>query len=235
MKVLYIAPTSNLDTKTEILRSVEGQTVSICDGEVDRAKVEAYLARGQYDAVHLAGHGDASVLAWSDGLIEVAQLLDLLANQKRLRFVCITACNSARTGAEIHNARHVPVIVCQKPVGDAAARCFSEVFYRSMRLVGDIHRAVEAGRAQLRVEHPADADTVVLINGDMATDNDLSDCMAFVRSEISGLRAEMREMREDMKEIKTQQPKALVIGLALLGLLLLAQIATPFLTVAAGH
>lgn len=232
MKLLFIAPTSNLKTSDEILRSIEGQTISICDGDVDRAKAEAYLGRAQYDAIHFASHGSLSVLEWSDGVIEVAQLLDLLANQKRLKFVCITACNSARVGAEIHNARHIPVVMCQAPIGDPAARCFSETFYRSMRLVGDIHRAVAAGRDQLRAAFPTAADVVMLINGDMATDSELSDCMDYVRRELGELRVELKELREDMKELRTQQPKTWLAVIVLLGLVALGQWLAPWLLAA---
>ena len=216
MRILFIAPTSNLRTSDEILRSMQGQTVSICDGDVDRAKAERFLKEEQ-DYIHFAGHGDPSILEWSDGAITVDELLGMLAYQKHLRGVVITACNSARVGAEIHNALHVPVVMCQAEISDPAALRFSEAFYRALRAAQSIHQAVEVSRAALAKMHPTDADVVTLINGDMATDAELSECMSFVRQELGELRAKLESLEAAMKRIETQQPRTWVAVLVLLG------------------
>lgn len=238
LKILFIAPTSNLKTGDEILRAVQGQTVSICDGYVDRGKAEQFL-RAPVDWIHFAGHGEVSVLEWSDGAVTVDELVGMLQPQIRLQGVVITACNSARTGAEIHNALHVPVVMCQSEISDPAAVRFSEAFYRALRGGGDIHRAVETGRTALAKVNPADADVVTLINGDMSTRADMADTMTFVRDELAEMRAEMRafeaSVKNDLEELKHQQPRGWAAILVLLVLLLVAQVATPWLTAAAGR
>jgi hypothetical protein len=108
-----------------------------------------------------------------------------------------------------------------------------------MRLVGDVHRAVTAGRDQLRAAHPADADVVMLINGDMATESELSDCMAFVRQSLGAtderlerMDGRLERMEENMKELKTQQPRTWLAVLVLLGLAALGQWVQPWLAAA---
>ena len=223
LRLLFIAPTSNLRTDVEILHSLQGQTVDICDGNVDRDKVERFL-RGdtQYDFIHFAGHGGLSVLEWSDGAVTAKELLGMLAHQTGLCGVIITACYSAGVAALIHNARHVPVVACEAEISDPGARRFSEAFYRALRGGSRIHEAFDVAQEMLERLHATDAAVVTLINGDMATDAELTDCLAFVRRELGEVRDEIRELREDMKELKTQQPRTWVI-VGLLGLVALGQ------------
>lgn len=182
MRQLFIAPASNLNTKEEILRACQGQTLTICDGNVDRDKGERFL-RDEQDIIHFAGHGDLSVLEWSDGPLTENELVSMLAHQKRLICVIITACNSAGVGAAIHNALHVPVVMCQAPIGDEAAVRFSEAFYRALRSGRDLHAAYETGAEVVKRLHPAYANVVTFINGDMASLSSLAD----LRAELDGV------------------------------------------------
>ncbi len=229
MRILFIAPAAQLQTQTELVRAAQRQTPTFCDGYVDRAKLEEYLKQ-QYDAIHFAGHGGLSILELSDGPLEVSELLGMLQGQQALRFVVITACHSARVGTEIHNALHVPVVMMQADIGDQAAVRFAETFYRNYRATADLGRAVDTGRAALSKAFPGDGDVVTLINGDMATDSELAGCMDFVRGEITALRLQINGIEADVKDMKAQQPRLTLVSIGLLALLLLAQIATPWLT-----
>lgn len=233
MKILFVAPQANLDTQTELLRAAQQQTATFCDGLVDRQKLEAYL-QTPYEVIHFAGHGDLSILQLSDGALEVAELLGMLQAQTTLRFVVITACNSTRVGTEIHNANHVPVVLMQTAIGDAAAVRFSETFYRAYRAVPDLARAVDAGRAVLTKLYPAFADVVTFVNGDMATTTDLTTHMAYVRSEIQEMRTMIVGIETNMAKLQASQPQQ-AMTIALLVLLLLAQLATPWLNAAIGR
>lgn len=248
MRILFVAPTSELKTADEILRSLQGQTVTICDGNVDRDKAERFLTE-EYEYIHFAGHGDLSILEWSDGPVTVDELLGMLAHQTRLSAVVITACNSARTGAEIHNALHIPVVLCQAPLSDRAALRFSEAFYRALRTGARVHEAVTVGRAALAKLHPADADAITLINGDMSTRPELEDCMTFVRREIgamsarlermeTGTRAQLDTIEAEMRDMKERQQPRMWFGiLVLMALAAIGQWAQPWLAaaVAAGR
>ena len=111
-----IAPKTNLDTTTEIMRSITGFNVQLCDGNVDRAKLEMFLRNMDAEIVHFMGHGDLNVTQLSDGLLEAEELANMLRKVCSLRAVVLTACSSAGTGTEIHNYLHVPVIVMQAPI-----------------------------------------------------------------------------------------------------------------------
>ena len=239
LRILFVAPTSNLKTGDEILRSVQGQTITICDGNVDRDKAERFL-REEQDYIHFASHGQSSILEWSDGAVTVDELLAMLAYQKNLKGVVITACNSARTGAEIHNHFHVPVAMCQAPIGDEAARRFSEVFYRALRSGASMGDAVASGRAVLQHISPTYADVVTLINGDDITRTQVDACLERVEDalitfgqKIDGIEKTVNatkhrqdEMEKMLTAIRDHQGKVLFVMLLLL---LLSQLATPFL------
>lgn len=219
----------NLKASDAIVLAASGQKITNCSGEVDRAKAERFLVSEQYDAVHFIGHGDLSILEWSDGMVEESELLGMLRNQRALRYVAITACNSAGVGTAIHNEMHVPVVMCQAPIAEDAAIRYFDAFYRSLRLSDDLAKAHASGRAVLMKTYPAYADVVQLINGDMATDYQLHDCMTYVKTELGEMRAQLSAIEADVKELKGQQPKTVVAGLVLLGLLLVAQLVTPWL------
>jgi len=236
LRLLFIAPTSNLRTDVEILHSLQGQTVDICDGNVDRDKVERFL-RGdtQYDFIHFAGHGGLSVLEWSDGAVTAKELLGMLAHQTGLCGVIITACYSAGVAALIHNARHVPVVACEADISDPGARRFSEAFYRALRGGSRIHEAFDVAQEMLERVYPADGAVVTLINGDMSTRAEMADFETFVRGGLGATRTRLERIEETMQRSKDHQSRLWIVALVLLLLLLLAQVASPFLTVAAGR
>lgn len=243
--ILFVAPASNLQTQAEILRAVQGQTIALCDGYVDRDKLEQFLRNEQYDIVHFAMHGDLSILQLSDGLVEVSELIAMLEAQRDLKLIVITACNSAGTGTEIHNKRNIPVVMCQAPIEDGAAIVFSERFYRSYRVYGDPQRAIDNARATLRNTHPKQADIVVLINGDMARHKDLNDCMNLVRDELGEIRADMNvrfaslesnvdSLGEQVKDVRNMQDVNRIL-VYLVGALLAAQVLTALVNYVSLH
>ena len=235
LRLLFIAPTSNLRTDVEILHSLQGQTVDICDGNVDRDKAERFLRGGQYDYIHFAGHGGLSALEWSDGAVTAKELLGMLAYQSGLRGVVITACHSAGVAAVIHNALHVPVVACEAEISDPGARRFSEAFYRALRGGSHIHEAFDVAQEMLERVYPADGAVVTLINGDMSTRAEMADFETFVRGELGATRTRLERIEETMQRSKDHQSRLWIVALVLLVLLLLAQVASPFLTVAAGR
>lgn len=166
----------------------------------------------------------------SDGEMEVSDLLIMLEPQFAAlpvpRLIVITACNSARVGAEIHNKYHVPVVVMQTEIGDRAAIDFSETFYRAYRTTSKAGDAVAAGHAMLQRKHPTYADAVTLINGDDMTRQEADYCMELVEGRLEEMDKKIDRIEEVVNEIKSHQSKTLLI---LLGLLLLAQLVTPFL------
>lgn len=225
--VLFVAPASNLQNSREILRAAQGLQITVCDGVVDREKLSQYLYGTQYDIIHFASHGDQSVLQLSDGQIEVADLLIMLERQCKLQCVVITACISTRVASEIHNHMHLPTIACQIEIGDEAALAFTERFYRAFRMTnGDIHRAVDVGRATLQKDHPKFADAVFLINGDMLTDEERGELMRYVRAQIDQMSARLAGIEEGMRELRERSMRRMLIAIILL---LMAELTAPFI------
>jgi hypothetical protein len=236
MRTLFVAPNSNLQTHPEIIRAAQGMEVYFCDGLVDRQKLEQALY-DEVDTIHFAGHGDMSVLALNDGPIEAHELLSMLRRQRHLSLVVITACHSTRVGSEIHNAMHVPVVLMQAEIGDAAAGRFSETFYRSLRAENDIRKAVDVARAALAKTHPEDADIVTLINGDMTTDAEMQGCMAYVKSQLgmmdnklSRVEGKLEMIEEDVKTLTARREHFWTAVIVLIAILAISQtVATIFL------
>lgn len=225
--VAIIAPQSNLDTTTEIMRSITGLTVQLCDGNVDRSKVEMFLRGLEADIVHFMGHGDLDVTILSDGALTADELANLLRQVRGLKVVVLTACNSAGTGAEIHNLLHIPTVVMQAPIKDLAAPVFSAAFYRGWRSSsGDVQRAYSSAVGALRQRFVDQAVVPILINGDMATDGELSECMAYVKTELSGVRADLRHLAGEIQTMKARPNGVNWMMAGLLLLLLLAQVGT---------
>lgn len=226
MHILFIAPASKLDTATELTSLASGNLLDTVTGAVDRAGLERALKAAQYDALHFAGHGGKGVLQLTDGLLDEADLVTMCQVQKRLLFIVVNACDSLALAAALHNSLHVPVIAHDDEIGDAAAKRFVETYYRAYRQTGEIGEAFRRAMRTIERLFGDEATVPVLINGDMVTDSDLSECMTYVKEEIGAMRGQLNSIEADVQELKGNQPRTLWI---LLTLLLLAQLITPWL------
>lgn len=226
MHILFIAPASKLDTATELTSLASGNLLDTVTGAVDRAGLERALKAAQYDALHFAGHGGKGVLQLTDGLLDEADLVTMCQVQKRLKFIVVNACNSLALAATLHNALHVPVIAHDDEIGDAAAKRFVETYYRAYKQTNSIGEAYSRALRTIQRLFGEEVNAPVLINGDMVTDGELNNCMAFVKEEIGAMRGQLNSIEADVQELKGNQPRTLWI---LLTLLLLAQLITPWL------
>ena len=201
MKLLFIAPQGNLNTSAELSRIASGNTVDIVDGLLDRAGLERALRSGNnYDGLHFAGHGGKSVLQLSDGIIDAADFASMLDAQRDIKFAFVNACDSLAVGTAIHNALHVPIVAHDAEIKDTTAIRFAERFYREYRRTRNVGEAFEAARATLIRLFPGEAMIPTLINGDMATRDEIGDCMAYLKSELGGVFEHFNE-RLDTQDI----------------------------------
>jgi len=236
MRLLFIAPTTNLAHGAELSRVASGMTIDVIDGLLDRAGLGRALREAEADIVHFCGHGGKSVLELGDGLLDKGDLVSMLSGLRAAKVFVINACESASLGIAIHNALHVPVIAMDAEIDDRAAVRFAESFYRAYRASGSVGGAFDTARDTLLRVHPDQASAPVLINGDMATGAALEECMAYVKAQLGELRTQLAGIEGNVKEMKTQQPqftrhmlRFAYIALALLVLLVVAQAATPWL------
>jgi hypothetical protein len=234
-KILVIALASDLDLLGE-LSSVLGPAyeVTLIRG-ADRQKLEMALdGRTQFDVVHIQAHGGESKLSAADGLVSEAEIVTLIESQTKLRFVIVASCDSYEIAGGIHNVLHIPCIGYNAPIDDKAAVEFSRAFYRTWqrsggRRSGDIHAAVARARESLAVLYPSEARKVRIINGDMVTPTAFNTGMVEVRDALASIDTRMTGIETRLERIEAVPERWLVIGIVLAIVLIIAQIATPFI------
>jgi hypothetical protein len=247
MRILMIVPASDIGMASEVMTLANGHLIDICSGNVDRAKLTLALGSTAYDVLHFAQHGNRLGLQFSDGLLEAGELVGmLLKTQRQLKFILLNACDSIPTAIEIHNALLVPVIAHNSAISDAVAIRFCEAFYRNLRVM-DLHAAFASAQVMLMRLFPESAAIPQLINGGRATIDELGLKLDICAGHMTQLQQEMSEALEqvnirmsEMSEALEQtaggrQRKVGIVTITLLGLLLLAQIATPLLNATLIH
>lgn len=226
MRLLFIAPASNLSTNAELARIASGYTPEIVDGLIDRNGLERALRLDAYDAIHFCGHAGKGVLQLSDGLIDSADLVSMLDGQRGARFFFINGCDSLSLGTALHNAYHIPVIAHDAEIEDKAAVKLAQRFYGDFRRTQNVGESFDSALKTLQRLYPEQALIPTLINGDMASNSQLADCMTYVKSEIGQMRLQLDTIEAQVNKIEGKQWRLLlVVGI----LLILAQLATPWL------
>jgi hypothetical protein len=170
LNILIVAPSApDLALAPEIARVASGNTPTILDQYVSRAKLATTLKAGQFDVIHFAGHSAYDVLAMSDGPLTADELQTMTAAQCHLQMVVLNSCRSAGMAAELHDALHVPVIFHQADAADQASVRYAEVLYGALGADVDLHEAHERARGAVRRAFPSveESQLPVLMNGDM--------------------------------------------------------------------
>ena len=208
--------------EVSLVRAANRQTVELAlDGAV------------QYGIVHILAHGvaalTASVLDFGDERMSEAELVSLMSSQQALQFVFLACCNGYEAAGGIHNALHVPVVAYNAPIEDRAAVEFARGFYRSWRRDRNVDQAVDRGREALAVLFPAEAGKVRLLNGDMVTPPAFGACMDEVRETLTGVHGRLGRIEERLDRIEGVPERWLVVGVALIIVLIIAKVGTPFL------
>lgn len=237
MRILAVAAASELQVMTEISRMLTGHEVTALTGYVDRLKVEQALAQEQFDIVQIVGHGGRGVLEWSDGPVESEDFYSMLQTQKHLRFMILNACDSVAIGIMLHNRLHIPMIATDAPIEDGVAVRFVETFYRAYKATqGRLHDSFSRARETVLRLAPAQGLVYQLINGDMITQEKLAICMEGVADRLSemataiqSLDARLTEMERENVAVMKQRVSWNRMLILVMTLLLLAQLATPWL------
>lgn len=214
---------------SELTRIAQGVNLMVLGDAVDRAKLELALRNGQYDAVHLATHGELDGVELSDGTLGAVDLVSMLSFQTHLGFVVINACNSVAVGICLHNALHVPVVAHDAPITDGAAITFAESFYRALRSPNmGLEQAFERAVRVLQLRYAAEARTPQLINGDMASLDGLRALRREIELGFARFDERLGRVEEAMGYLHDERSRVLQYAtVALLAALLAAQILTP--------
>jgi hypothetical protein len=236
MRILFVAPGASLNTGSELARIASGNTMEIVDGAVDRAGLNRALRVAQYDVIHFAGHGDKGVIQLADGLLDDADLASMAQAQTSLLFCVINSCNSLSIATTIHNRLHVPVIAHDAEITDQVAIRSAEVFYRAYEQLGNVGDAFDRMIKMMGRLYPGQATVPILINGDMASQRQLNECMTYVRTELGEMRETLTRVEADVRELRdSDHPQRVTMMLVLLVLLIVAQLMTPWLNAIFAH
>ncbi len=90
----------------------------------------------------------------------------------------------------------------------------------------------DQGRESLAVLYPSEAPKVRLINGDMVTPSAFGACMGRIDERLEQLGIEVGGINRRLDRIEGVPERWLVIGVALIVVLIIAQVGTPFLNAA---
>lgn len=172
MKILIVAPDSDLNTQVDLIAAMGGNMATPLHGVVPVREVLNEIASGNYDAVHFASHGDRNALLMSDGTIDEDQLENSIKrssdNGRQIKLVFLNACQSITTAIYIHSPKEGSpsfVIGWRTDVQDAVATSFAVRFYETLRLNDeDVHDAFDSGVAAIRRSYP-EVESPLLLNG----------------------------------------------------------------------
>lgn len=172
MKILIVAPDSDLNTHVDLVAAMGGNIATSLHGVVPVREVLNQIASGSYDAVHFASHGDRNALLMSDGMIDEEQLGNAIKQSARsgrqIKMIFLNACQSITAGVYIHSpAEGSPsfVICWRTDVRDDVAQAFAVRFYEALGINGeDVHDAFDSGVYAIRRVYP-DVEPPLLLNG----------------------------------------------------------------------
>ncbi len=165
MRLLIIAPESDLDTHSEILDAVGANNTKILHGVVSVRHVLDAIEEGLYDAIHFAGHGEEMRIIFSDGHLDAALLADAIHKHGRVRLCLFNSCESLGTALACYMAGSTYAIGWQDRVGDKVAQTFAYAFWSSYKMSEDIGGAYRTGREAVLWGHPDNRLFPALLNG----------------------------------------------------------------------
>jgi hypothetical protein len=171
-----VAALPSADEELAVLRSLArgGTHVEVLPAR--RRALQEALERGEFDLLHLAGHGsfggaadaDASAVLLEDGAFQAAELSPRMAGPLRRAapLVCFNACHSARLGFGLTRlgswgARMVQMgcggfVGALWPVTERAALAFARGFYELLWEGSPIGEALLGARRRIREQYPND-------------------------------------------------------------------------------
>jgi hypothetical protein len=233
LRVLVLVSGSGLDVFGELATILgPGFEVSLVRAANRQAVALALDGREQYGIVHILAHGATSVLDFGGERMSEAELVGLIEAQKALQFVFLACCNGYEMAGAVHNALHVPVVAYNAPIEDWAAVEFARGFYRSWRRDRHVGVAVDRGRDALLVLFPFEVGKVRLINGDMVTPGAFAACVGKIDERLERMAAQLTGIEGRLDRIEGVPERWLAVGVALVVVLIIAQVGTPFLNAA---
>jgi hypothetical protein len=92
-----------------------------------------------------------------------------------------------------------------------------------------VGQAADRGREALAVLFPSEAGKVRLLNGDMVTPSAFGACMGKIDERLDVMGAQLVGIERRLDRIEQVPQRWLIVGVALVVVLIIAQVGTPFL------
>lgn len=165
MRVLVVAPQSNLQNISDWVAAARGHELTVLNDSVSVREVLGCISGGGFQIVHFAGHGCTDALEVSNGSIPEHLLEDAFRAAGTVELAILGACSSVAIGARLYMAGVPRVISWRTDVDDHIAAVWAQAFYASLQLSADVWDATQtAGEAVRRLG----AEPPIYLNGRMA-------------------------------------------------------------------
>jgi CHAT domain-containing protein len=149
MRVLVVAPGSELDNVEDWVSSARGNELSVLNGVVNKRELLSCISGGKFQIIHFAVHGCRDAIELSDKPITKAELRNALNAAGSVELVVLAACKSSHIANQLYQAG-VPRVLCWPgDVSDRVAALWASTFYSSLRLSGDIWSASQTAEETL--------------------------------------------------------------------------------------
>lgn len=185
MRVLVVAPKSDINNVADWVASARGHQLTVLNGTVSTREVIGAVASGKHQVVHFANHnwqptdGCRGALVMSDGVIPEDLLEDAFRAAGNVELAIIGACASVSLGARLYMAGVPRTISWRVDVNDQIAGEWAKTFYESLGLNGDIFDATQTAAERVR---QLGVDAPIYLNGRMSV----------LEAEVSAMRRNTR-------------------------------------------
>jgi hypothetical protein len=150
MRVLVVAPGSNIDNMADWVASARGHELTVLNGTVTTREALSAIASGRFQIVHFATHGCPTALEMSDGVIPEHMLADAFRAAGSVELAILGACESITLGARLYMACVSKVVSWRVAVDDRVAGVWANAFYSSLQLQPEIFNASQTASEAVR-------------------------------------------------------------------------------------
>lgn len=135
MRILIIAPLSDLASSIEIDSIAPAHECDIVSDNVTQVRLMNRVARQSYDILHFLAHGDDGGIRLGDGIMPPEDIARL-AKHTKARMVFLNACSSTIPGQYLVDVGIPSVIVHNREVPDNEAIQVAGYFYNELAING---------------------------------------------------------------------------------------------------
>jgi hypothetical protein len=187
MRLLVVAPGSNLQVNVEIIAAAANARTTTLNGHVPKRELLGHIESGDYDGIHFAAHGTPYSVQMSDETVydsELQSAFDIAARKgKPVRIVLLNTCRSLPLAIRFHSmGTSSPryVIGWRDDVEDEVAGEFAKAFWSKAYPDCDVHQTFDLAIDEIRHRFPAH-ELPNLINGMRTVIQDLIEQVQLLR------------------------------------------------------